>query len=163
MANFRVNGVEQQGGNLLFSPDATYDIGANGATRPRDVYASRNVLAPNVFVNTSKFASGSDGVVAITNAAATDFTRLQFGGTGATVPALEKQGSTLAAMTGDGSTTVVFRAAAIVTSIANVGSTSAAATMGNVGGVAGPVATAQSGWMRMQDSSGGAAYVPLFR
>ena len=29
--------------NLLFSPDATYDIGASGATRPRDMYLSRNL------------------------------------------------------------------------------------------------------------------------
>lgn len=29
-------------GNLLFSADATYDIGASGATRPRSVYASAN-------------------------------------------------------------------------------------------------------------------------
>lgn len=31
------------GGNLLFT-DATYDIGASGATRPRDLYLSRNAV-----------------------------------------------------------------------------------------------------------------------
>ena len=31
------------GGHLLFSPDATYDIGAAGATRPRDVFMSRDL------------------------------------------------------------------------------------------------------------------------
>jgi hypothetical protein len=30
-------------GNLTFVPDATYDIGASGATRPRDVFLSRNL------------------------------------------------------------------------------------------------------------------------
>jgi hypothetical protein len=30
-------------GNLTFVPDATYDIGASGATRPRDVFMSRNL------------------------------------------------------------------------------------------------------------------------
>lgn len=30
-------------GNLTFAPDATYDIGASGATRPRDVFMSRNL------------------------------------------------------------------------------------------------------------------------
>ena len=30
-------------GNLTFVPDATYDIGATGATRPRDVFMSRNL------------------------------------------------------------------------------------------------------------------------
>jgi hypothetical protein len=29
--------------NLLFSPDATYDIGASGASRPRDLFLSRNL------------------------------------------------------------------------------------------------------------------------
>lgn len=29
--------------NLLFSPDATYDIGASGASRPRDMFLSRNL------------------------------------------------------------------------------------------------------------------------
>jgi hypothetical protein len=29
--------------NLLFSPDATYDIGATGANRPRDLFLSRNL------------------------------------------------------------------------------------------------------------------------
>lgn len=29
---------------LLFTPDATYDIGASGATRPRDLFLSRNAV-----------------------------------------------------------------------------------------------------------------------
>lgn len=32
-------------GNLLFNADATYDIGASGATRPRDLFLSRNLTA----------------------------------------------------------------------------------------------------------------------
>lgn len=41
-----LNGVTvppQFGGNILFNPDATYDIGATGASRPRDIFASRTV------------------------------------------------------------------------------------------------------------------------
>jgi hypothetical protein len=30
-------------GNLIFSPDNTYDLGASGATRPRDVHVSRKI------------------------------------------------------------------------------------------------------------------------
>lgn len=30
-------------GDLLFTPDATYDIGKSGATRPRDIFLSRNL------------------------------------------------------------------------------------------------------------------------
>jgi hypothetical protein len=36
-----VTGVKTLGANLLFT-DATYDIGASGATRPRDLFLSRN-------------------------------------------------------------------------------------------------------------------------
>lgn len=31
--------------NLIFTPDATFDIGASGATRPRNIYASGTVIA----------------------------------------------------------------------------------------------------------------------
>lgn len=31
-------------GGMLFSPDATYDIGASGATRPKDYYGSGNIV-----------------------------------------------------------------------------------------------------------------------
>lgn len=31
-------------GTILFSPDSTYDIGASGATRPRDLFVGRNEL-----------------------------------------------------------------------------------------------------------------------
>jgi hypothetical protein len=34
--------VSPLGGNLLFSPDNTYDIGASGATRPRNVFTAGN-------------------------------------------------------------------------------------------------------------------------
>ena len=38
-----LNGVVTMGANLLFT-DATYDIGASGATRPRDLFLSRNAV-----------------------------------------------------------------------------------------------------------------------
>lgn len=38
--------------SLLFSPDATFDMGASGASRPRDIYASRRI----------RYDSGSDYV-----------------------------------------------------------------------------------------------------
>jgi hypothetical protein len=40
--NNAVSLVTPFGGNFTFSPDATYDIGASGATRPRDLFLSRN-------------------------------------------------------------------------------------------------------------------------
>lgn len=38
--------------NLLFSPDATYDIGASGASRPRDMFLSRNLTVGGTLVVT---------------------------------------------------------------------------------------------------------------
>jgi hypothetical protein len=32
------------GGHLLFNPDSTYDIGASGATRPRNIYVASNAV-----------------------------------------------------------------------------------------------------------------------
>jgi hypothetical protein len=36
-------GAQTIAGNLLFSPDATHDIGATAASRPRDIHTSRDV------------------------------------------------------------------------------------------------------------------------
>jgi hypothetical protein len=33
------------GGNIIFSPDTTYDIGASGATRPRHIYVADEIRA----------------------------------------------------------------------------------------------------------------------
>ncbi len=43
-----ITGNLTTGGHLLFSADATKDIGANGATRPRDLYLSRNLQVGGV-------------------------------------------------------------------------------------------------------------------
>lgn len=43
-----VSGGIQSSGNLLFTTDNTYDIGASGATRPRTIYAGTSVVAPMV-------------------------------------------------------------------------------------------------------------------
>lgn len=46
------NGGAQMSGNLIFSADATYDIGATGATRPRDLFLSRNAVHGGTFTQT---------------------------------------------------------------------------------------------------------------
>jgi hypothetical protein len=51
----------------------------------------------------SSFYSPSDGVITMYNNATSDFTRLQFGGTTASFPALQRSGSTLQAVVGDAS------------------------------------------------------------
>jgi len=96
-------------GNLLFT-DATYDIGASGATRPRDIYLSRNLTVGNNITVTGFVSSGevratsyyygfgtsgsrgwfhspSDGVFTMFNSATTGFTRINGGGVTSSFPA----------------------------------------------------------------------------
>jgi hypothetical protein len=92
-------------GHLLFTPDNTYDIGASGATRPRDVRVARNIIGAGVieagagstiyFSGRSAIGSSSDGVIALYNNANTDFSRLQFGGTTSSFPALKRNAAQL--------------------------------------------------------------------
>lgn len=87
-------------GDFLASTDNTYDIGANGATRPRDLYLGRNFQASGYALAGSTAALGwaggsgmfntSDGVIRLSNNAGTDFSRLQFGGTTSSFPALKR-------------------------------------------------------------------------
>lgn len=86
-------------GNITFT-DNTYDIGASGATRPRDLYVANNGRFGNaVFVaNTAGFfwtsagsvSSNGDGVIALLNNAANNFGRLQLGGLTASFPAIAR-------------------------------------------------------------------------
>jgi hypothetical protein len=53
-------------GHLIFT-DATYDIGASGATRPRDLYLSRNAGVGGTLAVTGN--ATADSVIAVTRAA----------------------------------------------------------------------------------------------
>src|SRR5215467_14366926 len=46
--------------NLTFSPDATYDIGASGASRPRDLFLSRRLtVGPSAIIRNPATSAGS--------------------------------------------------------------------------------------------------------
>lgn len=95
-------------GHLLWPTDNTYDIGASGATRPRNIYAATNVVcstlqgsvqggnvlsgAGNIlgWFGRSYMWSPSDGVIEFTNSGITDFGRLQLGGTTSSFPAIKR-------------------------------------------------------------------------
>ena len=103
---WQVNG----NGHLVTGADNAYDIGAATATRPRDGNFARDVYAGNsVNVRTGPanaagffITSPSDGVARITNWAATDFSRLQFGGTSASFGAIGRDGAGIKIVGGDG-------------------------------------------------------------
>lgn len=91
---------------LLFSPDNTYDIGASGSTRPHNGFFGTNVVAGGKLfmgLGVASIDSPSDGVMTLLNATATDFTRLQFGGTTSSFPALRRNATGLECVLADAS------------------------------------------------------------
>jgi len=47
------------GGALIWATDATYNIGASGATRPNNVYAANNIYAGNLIAATGRVQTGT--------------------------------------------------------------------------------------------------------
>ena len=94
-------------GHLLFSPDNTYDIGASGGNQPRHVYVGNRLYVGSGNVT---LRGASSGVLAIMNGAETDFSRLQFGGTTSSFPALKRSGTALEAVLADDSAFAALRA-----------------------------------------------------
>lgn len=108
---FRTNGTDiwsiNGSGTLLAATDNTYDIGAAGANRPQ------NLFVANVFQvgNGARMAAPTgDGTLRLSNAAATDFSLLQFGGTGVGFPAIKRASAGLEARLADDSAATTFRA-----------------------------------------------------
>lgn len=111
-------------GHFTAGIDNTYDIGASGATRPRNIYvagtmnvngqsnlgtiiSSGSIVAGAgnsiSFNGRTALFSASDGVALISNNAATDFTRLQFGGITSSFPSLKRSTTALQARLADDS------------------------------------------------------------
>jgi hypothetical protein len=99
-------------GHFNAAIDNTYDIGASGATRPRNIYVGTSVIAGNflaagsgVVVQTSSttLRAATDGTLLLTNNAITDFNRIQLGGTTSSFPALKRSSTTLQARLADDS------------------------------------------------------------
>ncbi len=105
-------------GNLIFHADNAYDIGASGATRPRAIYVATNVTAGGSWIGSgdvrvgaasqlywpakSIIGSSADGLIELYNKDGNDFTRLNFGGTTSSYPALARSGTGFAVKLADG-------------------------------------------------------------
>jgi len=83
----------------------------------------------------SKINSASDGVIKLSNNGETDFTRLQFGGTTSSFPALVRSGVSLIAMRADGGSNTSFGAATLAATDAQItnGSGTGITVAGNSG------------------------------
>jgi hypothetical protein len=92
-------------GNFLAQTDNTYDIGASGATRPRNVYVAASVVAgANIFAGGTnaviissrmRMSSPANGNLLLLNDASDNFGLLMLGGTDANFPALKRNGTAL--------------------------------------------------------------------
>jgi hypothetical protein len=105
--------VVDSSGNFITGStgDNSYDIGASGATRPRTIYVGTDVVVAGTtgggsatyaqstgflgWTSRSRIRSASDGVISLLNNAETDFTRLQFGGTTSSFPAIKRTATAL--------------------------------------------------------------------
>ncbi len=126
--------VIDQNGHLTANVDNTYDIGASGANRPKDINAAGVIRAggSGYFVLTGKSAISSsfDGNILLQNNALTGFDRLQFGGTTSSFPALKRSSAILQARLADDSAFAEIDASIF---LANSGSTGAALSGGGLG------------------------------
>lgn len=88
--------------NLTWATDGGGNIGATGANRPDQIFVKSGLTSAGVveaaLANGFRIASGlylrspSDGIATFTNVGITDFTRLNFGGTTSSFPALARSG-----------------------------------------------------------------------
>jgi hypothetical protein len=98
-------------GHILAFADNLYDIGASGATRPRNIYLGGTVTAGVsfncgatsgfVFATRTKILSPADGKLQFTNNAGTGFTMVNLGVTTNAAPALRMTGAALDIRLGD--------------------------------------------------------------
>jgi hypothetical protein len=92
-------------GDLRAGTDNASDIGLVAGSRPRSIYVGTSVV-----VGTGgRLASGADGVVLLSNAAASDFARLQLGGTTSSFPSLKRVTTGIQARLADDSAFAVIQ------------------------------------------------------
>ena len=104
---FQTDGVSRwsisTAGHLLAAADNTYDIGASGANRPRNLFIGGSAdvagtfACPTIYTgptgNATALTTPTNGVFRITNNSATDFNRLHCGGGTSSFPAIKRVGA----------------------------------------------------------------------
>ena len=93
-------------GHFAAASDNTYDIGASGANRPRNVYVGTSLFTGVGGINfdiNARLRSPATDVITLYNNGLSDFNRLQFGGTTNLFPAIKRSSTTLQARLADDS------------------------------------------------------------
>jgi hypothetical protein len=136
-------------GHFLASPDNTYDIGAAGGSRPRNVYVGNELVTGGLltsgsvlvingsrlqFTNGTRLYGNVDGVLTLLNTAETGFTSLKFGGTTSSFPALKRSSASLIVRLADDTANAALESASLKTD-APTGGTAATWKLGTVASV----------------------------
>lgn len=124
------------GTGITFTTDNVADIGASGASRPRNVYAGGGFILAGAgtyaWASRSQMASPSDGNLQLANAAGTDFNRLQFGGTTNSFPALKRSTTGLIARLADDSADTWVQASQFRSTLTTPASAAATGVAGTI-------------------------------
>jgi hypothetical protein len=105
-------------GHFLAGTDNTYDIGASGATRPRNVHVGTSVFTGSGGINfdaNSRIRSPADSQITLFNSALNDFGRLNFGGTTSSFPALKRSSASLIVRLADDTANAALESASVKT------------------------------------------------
>lgn len=142
IANFNTSG------HFLWNTDNTYDIGASGATRPRNIYVAAISTSGTRFesgttgsngglhvIGSSWLTASANGNWTMWNNGQTDFGILQFGGTTNVFPALARIGTGLQFQTADGATTGTWYKSTVLT-LASLSASVISAVSAGSGGMA---------------------------
>jgi hypothetical protein len=162
---------------LRWTTDNAYDIGASGATRPRNLYlggiinsssitSTGSVTAgPGSYLKTGdgnvQIAGPSDGVMGKYNANANDFGRLQFGGTTNSFGAIARDGAGISIVGGAGGSTAHIKVPGVTVANLPAAATAGAGARSFVTDALAPVfgsAVAGSGAVKVPVYSDGSAW-----
>lgn len=157
--------IVDSSGHLLAATDNTYDIGADGATRPRNVYVGTNVVAgSSLFVGTiagpaaaslSYGGGGATPILYLSNVDGNNFGRLCFGGLTSSFPALKRNSAALEVRLADDSARAQFQclecvSSAVYSGVVNVNNVGIYSGAGSPEGVI----TAPAGSLYMNSAGG---------
>jgi hypothetical protein len=99
---------------LLAATDNTYDIGASGANRPRDIYVGSSYWIPSggslIYTDRMQIVTPSDGVIELVDSSGANFNRMQFGGVTASFPAIKRSSAELHVRLADDSADTTLQA-----------------------------------------------------
>lgn len=162
--------IRSTGGHLWATTDNTYDIGASGANRPRDLFLGRNIIAGGYVLagssnsigwsNRAVMQSTADGRILLLNSAGTDFSRLMIGGSTSSYPAIGRDNADLSIILADNSANTGLIVSYVRTVATVVASLPSAATAG--AGARAFVTDATATTFASVVSGGGANSVPVY-